>query len=60
MQNKLETFSYSAIVQSLISRKYSIQDEIAIIRQMSAKPEEYEEYYNYCESCKEEAKQYTN
>ena len=51
-----ELGNYSAIVQSLISRQYSIREEIAIIRQKDEKPEEYKAYYEYCEQCKAEAR----
>lgn len=47
---------YPSYVSSKIHEKYSIDDEIAIIRQKDEKPEEYEEYYNYCEMVKKEAK----
>ena len=57
MANELKNFSYKTIVQGLISARYSIQDEIAIIRQANKNPEEFEEYYNFCEACKVQAKQ---
>lgn len=47
---------YPSYVSSRIHEKYSIDDEIAILRQKNEKPEEYAEYYAYCESVKEEAK----
>lgn len=56
MENKLP-MSYVPLVQSLISQRYSIQDELAIIRQQAEKPEEYAAYYAYCEECKQKAKE---
>ena len=47
---------YEGLVEGLIRRKYSISDEMALMRQRYTKPEEFEEYFNYCEQCKEEAK----
>lgn len=35
-----------------IRKKYDINEEFAILRQRDEKPEEYQEYYNYCEQCK--------
>ena len=47
-------------VKQLIIEKiravYSIDDEIAILRQRDSKPEEFQEYYNFAEQCKAEAK----
>jgi len=47
---------YPKLVRELINEKYSIYDELAIQRQRDTKPLEFEEYNNYCESCKQEAK----
>ena len=47
---------YGKEVEKLIRRKYSIREELAILRQRDSKPEEYEIYNAYCESCKAEAK----
>ena len=48
---------YPSYVADKIHEKYSVDDEIAIIRQKDEKPEEYVEYYAYCEAVKAEAKQ---
>ena len=48
--------TYEEIVVSLIREKYSVDDELAIQRQRDTKPEEFQEYFNYCEECKEIAK----
>ena len=47
---------YPSYVAEKIHEKYSVDDEIAIIRQKEEKPSEYAEYYAYCESVKEEAR----
>lgn len=36
-----------------IRKKYSISEEFAILRQRDEKPEEYAEYFAYCEQCKD-------
>ena len=51
---------YGNVVEELIRQRYSISQELAIQRQKDAKPEEYIEYYNYCEKCKIEAKRLCN
>jgi len=51
---------YGNVVEELIRQRYSVSQELAILRQKDAKPEEYIEYYNYCEECKVEAKRLCN
>lgn len=40
------------IIVQKIREKYSIDDEIAIIRQKDTKKEEFDEYYNFVENIK--------
>ena len=47
---------YEAVVVSKIRKRYSINQELAILRQRDTKPEEYFEYNAYVEQCKAEAK----
>lgn len=47
---------YENRVNTLIRAKYSVSQEFAIMRQQSDKPDEYAEYYSYCEQCKATAK----
>ena len=47
---------YENLIVSKIRQKYSINQELAIIRQRDAKPEEYQVYFDYVEQCKAEAK----
>lgn len=49
--------SYEAMVVSQIRQKYSLDEELAILRQRDSKPEEFSAYFNYCEACKARAKQ---
>ena len=48
---------YPKEVQDLINEKYSIYDEIALLRQRSVKKAEFNEYNAYCEECKARAKE---
>lgn len=47
---------YSEKVDELVREKYSLSQELAILRQRDEKIAEYEEYYRYAEECKERAK----
>lgn len=44
--------SYEDAVNAEIRKKYSGSAEFAILRQKDEKPNEYAEYYSYCEECK--------
>lgn len=48
--------SYEERVVELIRERYSIDDEIAILRQKGTKQEEYQAWYDFCEACKARAK----
>ena len=47
---------YPNLVSRLIRERYSIDDEMAILRQKDTKPEEYEAYNAFCEECKARAR----
>ena len=47
---------YANLVSKLIREKYSVDDEMAILRQRDTKPEEYADYNAFCEECKAKAK----
>ncbi len=47
---------YGETVNGLIRRKYTLSEELAILRQRDTKAEEFEVYNAYAESCKEEAR----
>lgn len=48
--------NYPNRVSELIRKRYSINDELAILRQRDEKQSEYQEYFAYCEECKSNAK----
>jgi hypothetical protein len=43
---------YDEAVNAEIRKKYSESQEFAILRQKEEKPDEYAEYFAYCEECK--------
>lgn len=47
---------YESKVNELIRAKYTLSQELSTIRQQTDKPDEYAEYYAYCEQCKQTAK----
>lgn len=48
--------AYENYVNALIREKYTLSQELAILRQRDTKPEEYAAYNEYCEECKAQAK----
>lgn len=50
------TIEYPQLVENKIRTRYSVSDELAILRQRETKPEEFAEYNAFCELCKAEAK----
>lgn len=46
--------SRKKVIVSIIAAKYSIDDQIAILRQKDTKPEEYKEFYDFVEKVKED------
>ena len=47
-----QAVDYGEAVNAEIRKEYSESDEFAILRQKDEKPEEYAEYFAYCEKCK--------
>ena len=43
---------YDEAVNAEIRKQYSESQEFAVLRQKEEKPEEYAEYFAYCEECK--------
>lgn len=43
---------YGARVSELIRERYSLDAELAILRQRDEKPDEYQVYFAFCEECK--------
>ena len=48
-----QNIPYDEAVDAEIRKQYSISQEFAILRQRDEKPDEYAEYYAYCEKCTE-------
>ena len=46
---------YRNRVVQLIRIEYSVDDELARLRQRETKSKEYDEYFAYCEACKKQA-----
>lgn len=55
-EEKSKNAKYKHQIDELIREKYSINDEIAIIRQRYTKPDEFVDYFEYIESVKKEIK----
>lgn len=49
--NPIKEIERNKKIVNLIRKKYSIDEELAILRQKESKPEKYFEYYNYVEEC---------
>lgn len=47
---------YENAVNAKIREKYTLSQELSILRQKDEKSEEYAEYYAYCEQCKTTAR----
>ena len=52
-----QSVDYGEAVNAKIRERYSESQEFAILRQRDDKPEEYAEYYAFCESCKAAVKE---
>ena len=48
---------YGQAVNRLIRERYTVSDELAILRQRDEKPAEFNEYNLYVEDCKRRAKE---
>ena len=54
--NSVPMPTYEQRVQQSIRERYSVDDELAILRQRDTKPDEFAAYYEYAEQCKAQAK----
>ena len=59
-KQKENEVKYEDLIVSKIRQKYSVNQELAILRQRDTKPIEYQEYFDYVEQCKSEAKSQFN
>ena len=48
---------YHELVEEKIRLRYTVGEELAIVRQRDRKPQEFAEYDSYCEKCKRAAKE---
>lgn len=48
--------AYKAAVERLIRERYTVADELGILRQRDAKPQEFAEYNAFAEQCKAQAR----
>lgn len=55
-QEVWSSISYGPLVSRLIRERYSMDAEMAILRQRDTKQDEFAEYFTYCEACKAKAK----
>lgn len=53
---EISAIPYELQVEALIRKRYTVSDELAILRQRDTKPEEFKEYNAFCEECKSQAK----
>lgn len=51
-RERWRTIPYDEAVNDEIRKRYTESQEFAILRQQAEKPDEYREYYDYCEACK--------
>lgn len=55
-QSEDTNHNYKEEVIQRIRQRYSVDDELAILRQRETKPDEYREYFDYVEQIKKEIK----
>ena len=48
-----DAVDYGDAVNAKIRERYSESQEFAVLRQKEEKPDEYQEYFAYCEACKD-------
>lgn len=52
MENQESKMTRDQEIAAVINTRYSIDDQIAILRKKETKPEEYEEFFAFCEEVK--------
>jgi hypothetical protein len=55
-KQKENEIDYENKIVKLVRQKYNINQELAILRQRDSKPLEYQQYFDYVETCKSKAK----
>ncbi len=56
MEKQSMRISQDQMIAKVINAKYSIDEQIALLRQKDAKPEEYEAFYAFAEKVKADVK----
>ena len=56
MENQNMRINREQMIAKVINTRYSVDDQIAILRQRDAKPEEYEAFYAFAEQVKADVK----
>ena len=54
--NGKESQLYDKLTLKFIRQRYSLSQELALNRQQSKKPEQWQEFDDYCEECKSRAR----
>lgn len=57
LQNYYKGYDYEVLVERFIRESYTISEELAVQRQRDGKPEEFKAYNDYCEQCKNKARE---
>lgn len=52
----MDEAAYKAAVERLIRERYTVADELGILRQRDTKPQEFAEYNAFAEACKAQAR----
>lgn len=55
-----QSIDYNEEVNNMIRQRYSLSEELAILRQRDTKPEEFAAYNEYAEECKSKVKAMMN
>ena len=49
----VHSVDYDTIINAMVREKYPLDRELALHRQREIKTEEFQEYFDYCEECKQ-------
>lgn len=60
LAEKAKEPTYKEKIVCAIRQKYSVDDELAILRQRDSKPEEFKEYFDFVEEIKQNLKSAEN
>lgn len=52
MDEMTNGFTRDEMIAAIINTKYTISDQIALLRQKDEKPDEYQEFYDFAEETK--------